>query len=44
MAHITRFYAVCHMDLSSGALSVENFKSALASIQRQPKLEALKGV
>ncbi|KAH6822468.1 origin recognition complex subunit 4 [Perilla frutescens var. hirtella] len=37
-----RFCAVCHMELSSGALSVENFKSALPSIQRQPKLEALK--
>ncbi|XP_057810711.1 origin of replication complex subunit 4 isoform X2 [Salvia miltiorrhiza] len=36
------FCAVCHMDLSSGSLSIENFKSALPSIQRQPKLEALK--
>lgn len=32
------------MDASSSSLSLENFKSALPSIQRQPKLEALKGV
>ncbi|KAL0296678.1 UNVERIFIED_CONTAM: Origin of replication complex subunit [Sesamum radiatum] len=38
----TRFSAICHMDMNSGFLSVENFKSALPSIQRQPKLEALK--
>ncbi|KAL0408915.1 UNVERIFIED_CONTAM: Origin of replication complex subunit [Sesamum radiatum] len=36
------FSAICHMDMNSGFLSVENFKSALPSIQRQPKLEALK--
>ncbi|KAL1568396.1 origin recognition complex subunit 4 [Salvia divinorum] len=36
------FCAVCHMDLSSGSLSIQNFKSALPSIQRQPKQEALK--
>lgn len=44
VSHLLRFlfYAVCYMDLSSGALSIENFKSALASLQRQPKLEALK--
>ncbi|KAI3453082.1 hypothetical protein Pfo_009745 [Paulownia fortunei] len=42
--HLLRFLfsAVCHMDLNFGFLSVENFKSALPSIQRQPKLEALK--
>lgn len=32
------------MDASSSLMSVENFMSALPSIQRQPKLEALKGV
>ncbi|KAL8491631.1 hypothetical protein ACS0TY_023285 [Phlomoides rotata] len=36
------FSAICRMDLSSGFLSVENFKSALPCILRQPKLEALK--
>ncbi|KAL0372666.1 UNVERIFIED_CONTAM: Origin of replication complex subunit [Sesamum calycinum] len=42
--HLLRFLfsAICHMDMNSGFLSVENFKSALPSIQRQPKLEALK--
>ncbi|PSR91112.1 Origin of replication complex subunit like [Actinidia chinensis var. chinensis] len=36
------FSAVCHMDLKSGFLLIENFKAALSSIQRQPKLEGLK--
>ncbi|CAN4121739.1 unnamed protein product [Withania somnifera] len=35
------FAAVCHMDTKSGFLSCDNFKTALSSIQRQPKLEAL---
>ncbi|KAL8549555.1 hypothetical protein ACS0TY_008405 [Phlomoides rotata] len=38
------FSAICRIDLSSGFLSVENFKSALPCILRQPKLEALKGM
>ncbi|KAK6146828.1 hypothetical protein DH2020_020697 [Rehmannia glutinosa] len=46
VGHLLRFLfsAVCHMDLKSGFISVENFKSAVPSIQRQPKMEALKGV
>ncbi|XP_051144473.1 origin of replication complex subunit 4 isoform X2 [Andrographis paniculata] len=42
--HLLRFLfsAFCHMDLNSGLLSLENFKSALSMMQRQPKLEALK--
>ncbi|KAI8009355.1 hypothetical protein LOK49_LG06G03070 [Camellia lanceoleosa] len=32
------------MDLDSGFLSLENFKAALSSIQRQPKVEYLKGI
>nr|XP_009766229.1 PREDICTED: origin recognition complex subunit 4-like [Nicotiana sylvestris] len=42
--HLLRFLfaAVCHMDTKPGFLSLENFKTALSSIQRQPKLEALK--
>ncbi|OIT27064.1 PREDICTED: origin of replication complex subunit 4-like [Nicotiana attenuata] len=42
--HLLRFLfaAVCHMDTKSGFLSLDNFKTALSSIQRQPKLEALK--
>lgn len=36
------FSALCHLDLNCGFLSVENFKVALSSIQRQPKLECLK--
>ncbi|KAK9277090.1 hypothetical protein L1049_006629 [Liquidambar formosana] len=41
--HLLRFLfrAVCHMNLESGFLSLENFKSALSSVQRQPKLECL---
>ncbi|CAL5390143.1 unnamed protein product [Camellia sinensis] len=38
------FSAVSHMDLDSGFLSLENFKAALSSIQRQPKVECLKGL
>ncbi|OIT07101.1 origin of replication complex subunit 4, partial [Nicotiana attenuata] len=42
--HLLRFLfaAVCHMDTKSGFLSLDNFKIALSSIQRQPKLETLK--
>ncbi|CAL5419288.1 unnamed protein product [Camellia sinensis] len=42
--HLLRFLfsAVSHMDLDSGFLSLENFKAALSSIQRQPKVECLK--
>lgn len=32
------------MNMEDGFLSVENFKTALSSIQRQPKLEALQGL
>ncbi|KAK2966526.1 hypothetical protein RJ640_019055, partial [Escallonia rubra] len=39
---LLRFSAVCFMDLKSGFISLENFKAALSSIQRQPKLECLK--
>lgn len=39
----TRFIAVCHMDMKSGFLTLENFKAALTGVQRQPKLECLKG-
>ncbi|KAL6577622.1 origin recognition complex subunit 4 [Orobanche minor] len=44
VGHLLRFLfsAVCQMDMNTGLLSVENFKSALPSVQRQPKLEALK--
>ncbi|ESQ39950.1 hypothetical protein EUTSA_v10000894mg [Eutrema salsugineum] len=37
-----RFRAVSLMNLESGLLSLENFKAALSSLQRQPKLEAVK--
>ncbi|KAF5940355.1 hypothetical protein HYC85_021522 [Camellia sinensis] len=42
--HLLRFLfsAVSHMDLDLGFLSLENFKAALSSIQRQPKVECLK--
>ncbi|KAK3003397.1 hypothetical protein RJ639_019392, partial [Escallonia herrerae] len=40
--NLLRFSAVCFMDLKSGFISHENFKAALSSIQRQPKLECLK--
>ncbi|KAH7860699.1 hypothetical protein Vadar_016946 [Vaccinium darrowii] len=36
------FSAVCHMNVETGLLSIDNFKAALPSIQRQPKLECLK--
>nr|CAN69810.1 hypothetical protein VITISV_043106 [Vitis vinifera] len=39
--HVPRFYAVCHMDLESGFLSLDNFRTAMSSIQRQPKMEYL---
>ncbi|KAF8390069.1 hypothetical protein HHK36_024590 [Tetracentron sinense] len=35
------FRAVCCMDLDFGFLTLENFKTAILSIQRQPKLECL---
>lgn len=38
-----RFRAVSLMNLESGLLSLENFKAALSSMQRQPKLEAIRG-
>lgn len=42
--HLLRFLfsAICHMDLNSGFLRIENFKAALSIIQRQPKMETLK--
>ncbi|KAL0737367.1 hypothetical protein Bca4012_013577 [Brassica carinata] len=36
------FRAVSSMNLESGLLSLENFKTALSSMQRQPKLEAVR--
>ncbi|PON38385.1 Origin recognition complex subunit [Trema orientale] len=36
------FRAVSNMDLATGFLSLENFKTALSNIQRQPKLECIK--
>ncbi|CAA0839835.1 origin recognition complex subunit 4 [Striga hermonthica] len=44
VGHLLRFLfsAVSQMDPNSGLLSLENFKSSLRRIQRQPKLEALK--
>ncbi|KAK4423513.1 Origin of replication complex subunit [Sesamum alatum] len=44
VGHLLRFLfsAICHMDIKSGFLSVDNFRSALPSIQRQPKMEGLK--
>ncbi|OVA14231.1 Glycosyltransferase AER61 [Macleaya cordata] len=35
------FRAICYMDMESGFLSLENFKTASLSIQRQPKLDSL---
>lgn len=35
------FASVCRMDTKSGFLSLDNLKTAVSSIQRQPKLEAL---
>ncbi|KAF2599701.1 hypothetical protein F2Q68_00011071 [Brassica cretica] len=37
------FRAVSSMNLESGILSLETFKAALSSMQRQPKLEAVRG-
>lgn len=37
-----RFLAVSYMDLESGFLSFENFKTALSNSHRQPKLECIK--
>lgn len=42
--HDSRFRAVSYMDMGSGFLSLENFKTALSNIQRQPKLECIKGL
>jgi hypothetical protein len=42
--HDTRFRVVSSMDLGSGFLSLENFKTALSNNQRQPKLECIKGL
>ncbi|KAG2709469.1 hypothetical protein I3760_05G241000 [Carya illinoinensis] len=39
--HLLRFRAVSYMDLGSGFLALENFKTALPNIQRQPKLECI---
>ncbi|KAK4776401.1 hypothetical protein SAY86_005089 [Trapa natans] len=36
------FCAVSSLDLDSGYLSLENFKTALPSMQRQPKMESLR--
>ncbi|KAI8539008.1 hypothetical protein RHMOL_Rhmol09G0147400 [Rhododendron molle] len=42
-SHLLKFLfsAVRHMNVETGLLSIDNFKAALASIQRQPKLECL---
>ncbi|CAK7326671.1 unnamed protein product [Dovyalis caffra] len=42
--HLLRFLflAISHMELKSGFLSLENFKVALSSLQRQPKQECIK--
>ncbi|KAB1205626.1 Origin recognition complex subunit 4 [Morella rubra] len=40
--HDTRFRAVSYMDLGSGLLSLENFITALSTMERQPKLECIK--
>ncbi|XP_019164836.1 PREDICTED: origin of replication complex subunit 4 [Ipomoea nil] len=42
--HLLRFLfsAVCQMDMKSGFLSLDNFRTALSNTQRQPKLECLK--
>lgn len=42
--HVPRFHAVCHMDMESGFLSLDNFRTAMSSIQRQPKMEYLQGL
>eukprot|EP01018_Ginkgo_biloba_P025556 Gb_26568 [translate_table: standard] len=36
------FRAVCDLDHESGLLSMGNFRTAMSSIQRQPKLESLR--
>ncbi|KAJ0666064.1 putative origin recognition complex subunit 4, P-loop containing nucleoside triphosphate hydrolase [Helianthus annuus] len=36
------FSAVCCIDSKSGYMTLENFKSALSTVQRQPKLDCLK--
>ena len=43
-SHVPRFHAVCQMDLESGFLSLDNFRTAMSSIQRQPKMEYLQGL
>ncbi|KAL5553036.1 hypothetical protein UlMin_040437 [Ulmus minor] len=42
--HLVKFLfrAVSNMDLQTGFLSLENFKTALLTIQRQPKMECIK--
>ncbi|KAE8684765.1 Origin of replication complex subunit 4 [Hibiscus syriacus] len=44
IGHLVRFLfqAVSYMDLDVGFLSLENFKTALSSNQRQPKLECIR--
>ncbi|EPS72050.1 hypothetical protein M569_02708, partial [Genlisea aurea] len=44
ISHLLKFLfcAVSHIDLRTGFLSLENFKTALQKVQRQPKLEFLK--
>lgn len=39
----TSFRAVSSLNLDQGYLSLENFKTALPSMQRQPKMESLRG-
>jgi len=43
VCHDSRFLAVSSMDLKTGLLSVKNFKAAFVSLNRQPKLDYLKG-
>ncbi|XP_022746326.1 origin of replication complex subunit 4 isoform X4 [Durio zibethinus] len=44
IGHLVRFLfqAVSYLDLDVGFLSLENFKTALSSMQRQPKLECIR--
>ncbi|KAG8471361.1 hypothetical protein CXB51_036439 [Gossypium anomalum] len=42
IGHLVRFQAVSYMDLNAGFLSLGNFKTALSSNQRQPKLESIR--
>ncbi|KAK8532060.1 hypothetical protein V6N12_053510 [Hibiscus sabdariffa] len=42
IGHLVRFQAVSYMDLDVGFLSLENFKTALSSNQRQSKLECIR--